>query len=86
MEYDTLPHLCLTSTYFMWNNRYYQQKEGAVIGNPLLPVVANIYMEHFEALAIKSARLKPATWLQYVDEIFVVWNEEMERCRASSST
>ena len=31
------------------------------MGNPLSPVVANIYMEHFEALAIESARLKPAT-------------------------
>ena len=49
-----LLHLCLTSTYFMWNNRFYQQKEGAAKGNPLSPVVANIYMELFEALAIVS--------------------------------
>ena len=45
------------------------------MGNPLLPVVANFYMEHFEALVIESARLKPATWLCYVDDTFVVWNE-----------
>ena len=50
-----LLHLCLTSTYFMWNSRFYQQKEGAAMGNPLSPVVANIYMEYFEALAIESA-------------------------------
>ena len=74
-----LLHLCLTSTYFMWNSRFYQQKEGAAMGNPLSPVVANIYMEHFEALAIESARLKPATWLRYVDDTFVVWNEGMDK-------
>ena len=56
-----LLHLCLKSTYSMWNNRFYQQKEEVAMGNPLSPVVANIYMEHFEALAIESARLKPAT-------------------------
>ena len=49
------------------------------MGNPLSPVVANIYMEHFEALAIESARLKPATWLRYVDDTFVVWNEGMDK-------
>ena len=74
-----LLHLCLTSTYFMWNSRFYQQKEGAAMGNPLSPVVANIYMEHFEALAIESARLKPATWLRYVDDTFVVWNEGRDK-------
>ena len=74
-----LLHLCLTSTYFMWSNRFYQQKEGAAIGNPPSLVVANIYMEHFEALAIESARLKPATWLRNVDDTFVVWNEGRDK-------
>ena len=38
-----LLHLCLASTYFMWNSRFYEQKEGAAMGSPLSPVVANIY-------------------------------------------
>ena len=76
-----LLHLCLTSTCFMWNKRFYEQKEGAAMGNPLSPVVANIYVEHFEALANESARLKPATWLRYVhvDDTLVVWNEGREK-------
>ena len=45
-------HLCLTSTYFMWNGRFYEQKEGAAMGNPLSPVVGNIYTEHFETLSL----------------------------------
>ena len=47
--------------------------------NPLSPVVANIYMEYFEALAIESARLKPANWLRYVDDTFVVWKEGKDK-------
>ena len=49
------------------------------MGNPLSPVIANIYMEHFEALAIESAKFKPATWLCYVDDTFVVWNEGKDK-------
>ena len=74
-----LLHLWLTSTYFMWNNRFYQQKEGAALGNPPSPVMANNYMQHFEALAIESAWLKPATWLWHVDDTFVVWNEGRDK-------
>ena len=74
-----LLHLCLTSTYFMWNGRSYEQKEGATMGNPLSPVVANIYMEHFEELALESAEVKPATWLCYIDDTFVVWNEGRDK-------
>ena len=74
-----LLHLCLTSTYFMWNGRFYEQKEGAAMGNPLSPVVANIYMEHFEELALESAESKPATWLRYVDDTFVIWNKGRDK-------
>ena len=75
----TLLHLCLTSTYFIWNGRFYEQEEGAAMGNPLSPVVANIYMEHFKELALESAEFKPATWFHYVDDNFVVWNEGRDK-------
>ena len=47
--------------------------------NPLSSVVTSIYIKHFETLAIESARLKPATWLRYVDDIIVVSNEGMDK-------
>ena len=49
------------------------------MGNPLSPVVASIYMEHFEELALESAKFKPATWLHYVDDTFVIWNEGRDK-------
>jgi hypothetical protein len=39
------------------------------MGNSLSP----IFMEHFEKLALDSALYKPALWLRYVDDTFVVW-------------
>ena len=68
-----LLHLCLTTSYFACNGKMYEQTEGAVMGNPLSPVVTNIFMEHFEELAISTSATKPATWLRYIDNTFAVW-------------
>ena len=37
-----LLHLCLRTTYFIYKGQYYQQKDGAAMGSPVSPVVANI--------------------------------------------
>jgi hypothetical protein len=43
------------------------------MGSSLSPIVSNIFMEHFEKLALDSAQHKPWLWLQYVADTFVVW-------------
>ena len=50
----------------------YRQK-GQVISSPLSPVLANIYMEYFEEMALESTSQKPSMLLRYVDDIFVLW-------------
>ncbi|XP_013788171.1 uncharacterized protein LOC106472086 [Limulus polyphemus] len=42
------------------------------MGSPLSSVIANIYMEYFEDLALEPAPLVPAVWLRYVDDTFVL--------------
>ena len=44
----SLPEFCLNSTSFVFQGQYYQQLEGASMGSPLSPIVANIFIEHFE--------------------------------------
>jgi hypothetical protein len=65
--------ICLTSTYFQFENKFYQQKEGMAMGNLPSPVVSNIFMEHSEETALDTADHKPAKSLRYVDDTFVVW-------------
>jgi hypothetical protein len=48
-------------------------ENGMAMGSSLLPIVSNIFMEHFEKLALDSAQHKPLLWLWYVDDMFVFW-------------
>lgn len=64
---------CLANTYFKYEDTIYKQIQGAPMGSPLSPVVANIFMMKFEREALASAPLKPTLWLRYVDDTFVIW-------------
>ena len=68
--------LCLKTTYFCFREEYHQQKDGAAMGSPVSPVVANIYMEMFEEMALSTTQQKPRIWKRYVDDTFCVMEEE----------
>ena len=68
--------LCLRGTYFTFNGKFYEQVEGAAMSSPISPIVANLYMEEFEARAIQSSPNPPLLWRRFVDDTFVV----MKKC------
>ncbi|XP_077778802.1 uncharacterized protein LOC144326219 [Podarcis muralis] len=74
-----LTNHCLTNTYFIHNGQRYKQIEGAPMGSPLSPVIANLYMEHFETNALDKSEHKPKLWLRYVDDTFVIWPHGKEK-------
>jgi hypothetical protein len=43
-----LLEVCIKTTYFQFEDKFYQQKEGMAMGSSLSPAVTNIFMEHFE--------------------------------------
>ena len=72
---------CLTTTYFQWNQDFYEQIDGVAMGSPLSPVIANFFMEKFEQQALEATDYKPICWFRYVDDTFVVWSHGEEKLK-----
>ena len=68
-----LTSLCLHSTYFQFQDSFFEQLEGAAMGSPLSPIIEKIFMEDLERKALEPLTLKPKMWLRYVDDTFVIW-------------
>jgi hypothetical protein len=62
-----LLEFCLSTTYFVFEGKYYKQKQGAAMGSPVSPIVANLYMEEFEQKTLAITTIKPAIWVRYVE-------------------
>ena len=55
---------------FSFQGNFFKQLHGAAIGSPFSPVVANIYMEYFEELALGPRLPIPIKeWKRYVDDV-----------------
>ena len=50
-----LLEFCLRSTCFTYRGKFYEQVEGAAMGSPISPIVANLFMENFEMRALQSS-------------------------------
>ena len=58
----SLLELCMKITYFQFQGRYFEQLQGAAMGSPIIPILANLYMEDFETKAINTAEYPPKIW------------------------
>ena len=65
---------CLHNKYFSFQNKFYEQVEGAAMGSLVSPIVANLYMEYFEREALQSA-CAPRFWFRFADDTFVIQHQ-----------
>ena len=67
---------CLNNSYFSFQGRFYQQTEGAAMGSPISPIVANLFMEDLEVQAIWTSSTPPVLWKRFVDDTFTIIKKE----------
>ena len=69
--------ICLKTTYFVYDGVTYSQIEGAAMGSPVSPIVANIYMEWFEEHAVRTFQYEITIWKRYVDDTIVAISDAL---------
>ncbi|XP_055840500.1 uncharacterized protein LOC129908179 [Episyrphus balteatus] len=63
--------VCMSHNCFVFRDKFYKNKNGTSMGNPLSPLIAEAFMSKFET-DLKKEGLLPRIWLRYVDDVFSV--------------
>ena len=75
-EFKNLLLLATQESYFIFNV-IYKQKDGIVMGSPLGPTMANVFLSFYEIKWLEQCpkEFKPVFYRRYVDDIFVSLNQ-----------
>ena len=71
--------LCTKEVPFSFNEEMYMQVDGVMMGSPLGPLFANIFMCELENYVIPRLAHKLSNWMRYVDDTFALIKPEEER-------
>ena len=59
---------------FRFMDKLYVQQDGVAMGNPLAPILADLFMIKMEEKLKRFTKNKPKIWVRYVDDIFCMFN------------
>ena len=58
---------------FRFQNKIYKQIDGVAMGNPLAPILTDLWMQKIEEKLNRFSVNKPTMWLRYVDDVFCIF-------------
>ena len=68
-----LIRLCSKNSFFSFQGKYFEQIFGFSMGNPLSPVLANLFLEYVESELIPLySGSKPIFYVRYVDDVLAI--------------
>ena len=70
--------LALYDSYFIFSGELYKQIDGCSMGNPISPILANIFLCDFEANFLDKCPIdfRPCFYKRYVDDTFILFETE----------
>ena len=74
-----LAKLILKENFFELSDKIYHQKLGTAIGTKFAPPYANLFMAGLEKKLFENNQFNPFLWLRYLDDIFCIWTEGIEK-------
>lgn len=63
----------LENNYFCFLDKFYHQTSGTAMGTRMAPCYANLFMASFESSLLEHCPKKPAFYVRYIDDIFLIW-------------
>ncbi|XP_037909868.1 uncharacterized protein LOC119650801 [Hermetia illucens] len=77
--YTKLTALCMNEKYFVCRDQFYKTTSGTAMGNPLSPLISEIFMKSMKK-EIEKRGIIPKFWARYIDDILVIIpNEDIEK-------
>ena len=71
-----LLHFVTKNSHLLFDGQFYDQIDSVAMGSPLGPVLANIFMCHFEEKWLTKSRFCPSRWFRYVDDTFTMFDSK----------
>ncbi|CAF1429439.1 unnamed protein product [Rotaria sordida] len=68
-----LLNLSIRDAPFRFQSKIDKQIDGVAMGNPLAPIIADLWMQKMEEKLNRFSTNKPMIWLRYVDDVFCIF-------------
>ena len=78
-SFRSLLELATLDSFYIFDGKYYRQKDGVAMGFPLGPTLANVFLCHFKEQWISDCPIdyKPISYRRYGDDAFLLFSSEL---------
>ena len=75
-QFKRLLELSIKDSFFLFNNTYFEQRDGVAMGSPLGPTLANVFLCHWEEIWLKKCprEFEPQYYNRFMDDTFLLFS------------